>query len=113
MGQPGQTYRNLIIYDANIFWQVTWEKGDALRPSTYAHLLDGTHGVVHTLGTLLPGGGYKEKIQSGDVFGVLSEVAKTFTGGRVGGPNPLDESIQDKSYERVNRDTGGRILYTF
>jgi hypothetical protein len=86
--------------------QVTWEKGDALRPSTYAHLLAGAHGVAHTLGTLLPGAAYKEKLRSGDYLGFFSELARSASGGKVGGPNPLDESLQNKSYERINRDTG-------
>lgn len=88
------------------FEQVSWQKANALQPSTYAHLLSGVHGVVHTLGTLLPGGGYKEKLRSGDHVGLLSDAVKAISGGRIGGSNPLDEASQDSSYERLNRDSG-------
>jgi hypothetical protein len=61
---------------------------------------------VHTLGTLLPGGGYKEKLRSGDHLGLLSDAVNAISGGRIGGSNPLDEASQDSSYERLNRDSG-------
>jgi hypothetical protein len=111
LGVQGLSISLYVTVPNNADLQVSWEKGDALRPSTYAHLLAGAHGVAHTLGTLLPGGGYKEKLRSGNYLGLVSELARSASGGKLGGPNPLDESIQDKSYERINRDTG--VCYIF
>ena len=53
---------------------------------------------MHTLGTLLEDHGYKEKLKSGDLAGLLRSL--------VGGGNPLDITKTRKSYEAMNRDAG-------
>jgi hypothetical protein len=85
-------------------FQVDWQAADALRPDSYAHLLPGVNGVVHTLGTLLEDGKYKEKIKDGDLLGLVG----SFVGGLVESRgNPL-ESGQERtgSYEVMNRNAG-------
>jgi hypothetical protein len=58
---------------------------------------------VHTIGTLLEGGQYKEKLKSGDLLGLVN----SFLGGS---GNPLDEQRSKSSYETMNRDTGAPFL---
>ena len=61
--------------------------------------------VVHTLGILLEDAGYKQAIRDGDLLGLLG----AFTGSR-GGGNPLRErGRREKSYEGMNRDSGGAL----
>lgn len=92
--------------------KVSWERGDILRPSTYAPLLKGADYVVHTMGILL------EADYKGVVSGRESPLAglqKAFAATRDRGINPLDrkpgedikpESTSDQfSYEVMNRDS--------
>lgn len=92
--------------------QVSWERGDILRPATYAPLLKGADCVVHSMGILL------EADYKGVVSGKESPIAglqKAFAPVRDRGINPLErksgESIKPEdsndqfSYEVMNRDS--------
>jgi hypothetical protein len=59
---------------------------------------------VHTLGTLLEDGKYKEKMKDGDLLGLVG----SFVGGFIeSGGNPLESSEERTgSYEVMNRDAG-------
>ncbi|KAI0408550.1 NAD(P)-binding protein [Xylaria palmicola] len=94
--------------------KVTWERGDILRPATYAPLLRGADFVVHSLGILL------EADYKGVLRGQESPIAglrKAFTSAPQPG-NPLargvgqsDEEIrppetrEQLTYENMNRDS--------
>ena len=83
--------------------QVTWLKGDALSPETYAHLLPVATAVVHTLGTLLEDTRYKAALKDGNVSALLG----TFVSNLVGGPgNPLEDRRKKDGYEVVNYEAG-------
>ncbi|TFK54768.1 NAD-P-binding protein [Heliocybe sulcata] len=86
-----------------------WQKGNALKPDTYAHILPGVTAVVHTLGTLLEDGSYKTAVREGDVLGLASSFIKS-----LGGRNPL-ESGQHRpgSYETLNRDAAFQVCDAF
>jgi len=62
---------------------------------------------VHTLGTLIEGGEYKEKVRRGDVIGLLGDLL----GGGAG--NPLNEKRAESSYETLNRDAALRVCEAF
>ncbi|KAK2591319.1 hypothetical protein QQS21_011003 [Conoideocrella luteorostrata] len=92
--------------------KVTWERGDILRPVTYAPLLKGADYVVHSMGILL------EADYKGIVSGKespLTGLKKMFSPVRERGINPLDrqsgEDIKPAnptdqfSYEVMNRDS--------
>jgi len=66
---------------------------------------------VHTLGTLLEGGTYKEAIQKGDVAGLASAVVQNLLG-TAASSNPL-KGDKIESYEAVNRDSAVQVLQTF
>jgi len=90
--------------------KVDWQKGDALIPETYAHIMPTVGGVVHTLGTLLEDGQYKKALGEGSLGGLLG----AFAGGFGGGGNPLERGEANKSgYEVINRDTALRVCETF
>lgn len=83
-----------------------WQKGDALHPETFAHLFLEVDGVVHTLGTLIEDGRYKQALKNGDFLSVMQSVFQSgFSDG-----NPLkrqtDGEQNGASYEVMNRDTG-------
>ncbi|RDA92989.1 hypothetical protein CP533_5522 [Ophiocordyceps camponoti-saundersi (nom. inval.)] len=94
--------------------QVSWERADILRPATYAPLLKGASGVVHSMGILLEAD-YKDVVSGKEspltALGKL--VSSTPAAGR--GVNPLDkkpgEDIKPPdaktqlSYEVMNRDS--------
>ncbi|EJP70198.1 uncharacterized protein CRV24_007710 [Beauveria bassiana] len=92
--------------------QVTWEKGDILKPASYAPFLQGADYVVHSMGILL------EADYKGLVSGRESPIAgfqKAFAATKDRGINPLDmkpgEEIKPPnpndqfSYEVMNRDS--------
>lgn len=92
--------------------KVSWERGDILRPSTYAALLSGADYVVHSMGILL------EADYKGVVSGKESPIAglqKAFAPKKDRGINPLEkksgEDIKPSnpndqfSYEIMNRDS--------
>lgn len=82
--------------------QVDYHSGSVFEPETYAHLLPSSTAVVHSLGILFEGSGYKQALKGGG--GALD--------GLMGlGGNPLervggDQRGQTGSYERTNRDSG-------
>ncbi|KAF7294884.1 adenylate kinase [Mycena indigotica] len=83
--------------------QVDWQKGDALRPETFASHLDGASGVVHTLGMLLQDAEYKRAIRDGDVPALLNAL--------IGGRNPLEQP--SLTYESMNRDSALSVCEAF
>lgn len=90
--------------------QVEWRKADALLPETYADLLPGVDGVVHTIGTLLEDGTYKAALAKGD----FPRLVRAFANGDGGGghENPLqrDGSAPKGTYEMLNRDSGSSFF---
>lgn len=92
--------------DHHSLFQVEWHAADALRPDTYAHLLSGVTGVVHTLGVLLENTEYKQHLRDGNVPALL----KTFFGG---GSNPLKQPSGTGAYDTINRDSGTLSLSTY
>lgn len=89
------------------FGQVNWQKGDALSPQTFAHLFPEVGGVVHTLGTLLEDGAYKQAVRTGDLPGLLKSLAGV---GKDSNPLRRDASALEGrgTYEALNRDSGMR-----
>lgn len=83
-----------------------WQKGDALEPDTFAHLFSQVGGVVHTLGTLIEDGKYKQALKEGNIVGLVGSFFRAVTGDH---GNPLERNAdRDRkgSYEVINRDTG-------
>ncbi|KAI0683694.1 mitochondrial protein [Cytidiella melzeri] len=92
--------------------KVTWQKADALDPSTYAHLLPETTAVVHTLGTLLEDASYKAALKEGDMFKLFGTLASNFLG--TGESNPLrDPAEQGAGYDLLNRDAALQVCQAF
>ncbi|KII88394.1 hypothetical protein PLICRDRAFT_54232 [Plicaturopsis crispa FD-325 SS-3] len=100
-GRPYQTPKGHTPAWAS---KVTWHKADAHAPESYADILAGASGVVHTLGTLLEDARYKTALRDGDLFGVLKSLT--------GGANPLEMGGKD-GYDAVNRDSALRVCETF
>jgi hypothetical protein len=62
--------------------------------------------VIHTLGTLIEDGHYKQAIKDGNLPGLVGSFVQAVIGG---GGNPLEKSVssvQKGSYEGMNRDAG-------
>ncbi|KAA1471113.1 mitochondrial protein [Dentipellis sp. KUC8613] len=89
--------------------KVDWQKADALRPETYAHLLPGVSAVVHTLGTLLEDTSYKDALRTGNVGAAMGSFVNSVMGGS---GNPLKRGGEG-SYELLNRDAALRVAETF
>ncbi|KAJ4487895.1 mitochondrial protein [Lentinula aciculospora] len=88
---------------------VTWLKGSAQDPSTFANVLPDVHGVVHTLGTLIEDGGkYKQALREGDVTKLIGSALNNVFGLQ----NPLKRRSEG-SYEDVNRDSALRVCEAF
>lgn len=68
-----------------------------MNPESYADILPGVDAVVHTVGTLLDNTQYKQRMQEGDVLGVIKSLA-----GR-GGPPPEG---QRSAYDTLNYESG-------
>lgn len=84
--------------------QVNYHAGSAFDPASYAHLLEQSTAVVHSMGILLEGSAYKH---------VLKNQAGGALGGLLGlGGNPLERragkesDAETGSYETMNRDSG-------
>ncbi|TEB36366.1 mitochondrial protein [Coprinellus micaceus] len=92
--------------------KVNWQKGDALTPQTFAHLLPEVCGVVHTLGTLLEDGAYKQAVRTGDFPGLLKSLAGV---GKDSNPLRSGANAQQErgSYETLNRDSAVRVCEAF
>ncbi|KAK0483697.1 mitochondrial protein [Armillaria novae-zelandiae] len=73
-------------------------------PSTFADALNDAHGVVHTLGTLLDGGQYKNAVKEGSLVGLV--------GSLLGSQNPLEKKTSS-GYESLNRDAALRVCKAF
>ncbi|KAL0946587.1 hypothetical protein HGRIS_012788 [Hohenbuehelia grisea] len=94
--------------------KVDWQKGDALNPQSFAHLLPQAQGVVHTLGTLIEDGEYKTALKQGDVPALIGSFVRG--AGMNGGKNPLKKGVEANgtgSYEALNRDSGLRVCEAF
>jgi len=79
-----------------------------LNPQTFAHIFPEVGGVVHTLGTLLEDGAYKQAVRAGDLPGLLKSVL-----GAGADSNPLRRNTAESkqgSYETLNRDSGSRFV---
>ena len=80
-----------------------------MNPKSFAHLLPEVGGVVHTLGTLLEDGAYKQAIRNGDLPGLLKSLI-----GIGKDSNPLRSGVVAEgphvTYESLNRDSGERSL---
>lgn len=91
---------------------VSWERGDILRPSTYAPLLNGADFVVHSMGILLEAD-YKGVISGKE--SPISGLQKAFAPVRDRGVDPLKKAEGEDikpadpkdqfSYEIMNRDS--------
>ncbi|KAI1744043.1 NAD(P)-binding protein [Xylaria scruposa] len=95
--------------------KVTWERGDILRPATYAPLLKGADFVVHSMGILLEAD-YKGVLRGQE--SPISGLRKAFTSAPQPG-NPLQRGVKEGSdvdirppetreqltYENMNRDS--------
>ncbi|KAI0391335.1 NAD(P)-binding protein [Xylariaceae sp. FL0594] len=94
--------------------KVAWERGDILRPATYAPLLKGADFVVHSMGILLEAD-YKGVLrgQESPLTGLRKAFAATPRPG-----NPLERGVKDSdadirppetreqlTYENMNRDS--------
>lgn len=89
---------------------VDWQKGDALHPQTFTHLFPEVDGVVHTLGSLLENGSYKNALKNNDIPALLGSLFQTDVGG------PLEQEKDRKkstSYEVMNRDSALRVCEAF
>ncbi|KAI1180203.1 NAD(P)-binding protein [Nemania sp. FL0916] len=98
--------------------KVSWERGDILRPATYAPLLKGADFVVHSMGILLEAD-YKGVLRGQE--SPISGLRKAFAGGPQpgnplergvrGDPNSPEEDIrppetrEQLTYENMNRDS--------
>ncbi|KIY72183.1 NAD(P)-binding protein [Cylindrobasidium torrendii FP15055 ss-10] len=85
--------------------QVNWRRGDAFNPESFASELEKADGVVHTLGTLLEDGAYKQAIRDGDIFGVTRSLMG-------GASNPLKAS-GGGLYDKLNRDAALRVCEAY
>ncbi|GAP89699.1 putative NAD dependent epimerase dehydratase family protein [Rosellinia necatrix] len=94
--------------------KVTWERGDMLRPATYAPLLKGADFVVHSMGILLEAD-YKGVVrgQESPISGLRKAFAAAPRPGnpleRRGGESDADirppETRDQLTYENMNRDS--------
>lgn len=90
---------------------VTWHAANILHPSEYAHLLDDTDAVVHSMGILLEAD-YKGVLTGKE--SVFSGLSRAFSATKQGSSDPLatqgDVEPMEKdgqiTYELMNRDSG-------
>ncbi|KAG5645245.1 hypothetical protein DXG03_006662 [Asterophora parasitica] len=113
VSSSGRPYRTAKGHTPAWASKVDWQKGDALQPETFAHLFPRVGGVVHTLGTLIEDGNYKQAVKQGDVLGLVSSFWQSVTGDY---GNPLEkrtDKLRAGSYELVNRDSALRVCEAF
>ncbi|CAJ2509912.1 Uu.00g058120.m01.CDS01 [Anthostomella pinea] len=87
--------------------KVSWERGDILRPATYAPLLKGADCVVHSMGILL------EADYKGVLQGQVSPIAgmrKAFTSAPQPG-NPLERNVAGGEEDIRPRETRDQLTY--
>lgn len=92
--------------------QVSWEKADVLKPSTYASFLQDADAVVHSMGILLEAD-YKGVLQGKEPL--IKGLQRAFSSTKAGTQNPLNrkdgEDLQSQehdgqlTYEVMNRDS--------
>ncbi|EPQ58023.1 NAD P-binding protein [Gloeophyllum trabeum ATCC 11539] len=112
VSSSGRPYRTPKGHTPAWASKVDWQKGDALSPETYAHILPGVSAVVHTLGTLLEDTSYKSAVREGSVLGLAGSFARRLGFG--GGGNPLESGEgRPGSYETLNRDAALRVCEAF
>ena len=90
-----------------------WQRGDALHPETFAHLFPEVDGVVHTLGTLIEDGKYKQALKEGNLPGLVGSFFHAVVGDH---GNPLEKGAEGSrkgSYEIMNRDAGSFSPFSF
>ncbi|TFK29998.1 mitochondrial protein [Coprinopsis marcescibilis] len=111
VSSSGNPYRTPKGHSPAWTSNVNWQKGDALSPTSFSHLFTEVGAVVHTLGTLLEDGAYKNAIRQGDVPALLKAVFRTGQSS-----NPLRERADEEpqgSYARINRDSALRVCEAF
>ncbi|RXW20897.1 hypothetical protein EST38_g4962 [Candolleomyces aberdarensis] len=112
VSSSGRPYRTPKGHSPSWTAKVNWQKGDALNPLSFAHLLPEVGGVVHTLGTLLEDGAYKQAIRNGDLPGLLKSLI-----GIGKDSNPLRSGVVAEgprvTYESLNRDSAIRVCEEF
>ncbi|PBK96932.1 mitochondrial protein [Armillaria gallica] len=81
-----------------------WTEKETHDPSTFADALKDANGVVHTLGTLLDDGKYKNAVKEGSLAGLV--------GSWIGSQNPLEKKTSS-GYESLNRDAALRVCEAF
>jgi len=111
ISSSGRPYRTPGGHTPTWTSKVNWQKADALHPETYAHILPGVNGVVHTLGTLLEDGRYKKALAESDVGALVGGFVRGF----LDSGNPLEKGGERgrRSYEVLNRDSALRMCETF
>ncbi|PPQ87990.1 hypothetical protein CVT25_001069 [Psilocybe cyanescens] len=112
VSSSGRPYRSAKGHAPAWTSNVDWQRGDALRPQTFAHLLPNVDGIVHTLGTLIENSSYKRAVQDGNVAALFgSLVQRYFDGG-----NPLERKTDSGNltgYDAMNRDSALRVCEAF
>ncbi|KAK0228611.1 hypothetical protein IW262DRAFT_1351908 [Armillaria fumosa] len=103
VSSSGRPYRTPRGHSPAWTEKVTWLQGTAHDPSTFADALKDAHGVVHTLGTLLDDGKYKNAVKEGSLVGLV--------GSLIGSQNPLEKT--SSGYESLNRDAALRVCEAF
>ncbi|KAF8077897.1 hypothetical protein FPV67DRAFT_1403362 [Lyophyllum atratum] len=113
VSSSGRPYRTAKGHTPAWASKVDWQKGDALQPETFAHLFPEVGGIVHTLGTLIEDGRYKESLKQGDIVGLINSFYESVTGDH---GNPLEktrDNLQRGSYDLLNRDAALRVCEAF
>ncbi|KAI9887226.1 MAG: hypothetical protein M1823_000974 [Watsoniomyces obsoletus] len=92
--------------------QVSWQKGDILKPATYQPLLQDADAVVHSMGILLEAD-YKGVLQGKE--SLVSGLRRAFSASKGGSQNPLERKPGEElhpqegdgqlTYELMNRDS--------
>lgn len=96
---------------------VTWHAANILHPSEYAHVLEDTDAVVHSMGILLEAD-YKGVLTGKE--SVFSGLSRAFSASKQGSHDPLSASGDVEplekdgqiTYELMNRDSGTSTLLT-
>ncbi|KAK0240066.1 hypothetical protein EDD85DRAFT_824187 [Armillaria nabsnona] len=104
VSSSGRPYRTPRGHSPAWTEKVTWLQGTAHDPSTFADALKDANGVVHTLGTLLDDGKYKNAVKEGSLARLV--------GSLIGSQNPLEKKTSS-GYESLNRDAALRVCEAF
>lgn len=93
--------------------KVNWQAANALEPSSYSHLVNGTTAVVHTLGTLFEDTPYKTALKAGDLPTLFGTFVSSLVGNGTSNPLAKPKGNGETSYERMNRDSALHVCQTF